>query len=126
MWLTPPTVRIFLARAPADMRRSFDGLACLTREVLRGDPLSGHLFVFRNKLGDKVKIYYWDRTGQAIWYKKLERGTFRWPAGDGPSAEWNAADLALMLEGIDLASARRHKRFALIREDKNTENMSEG
>jgi transposase len=68
----PPTVRIFLATAPADMRRGFDGLAALTTSALGQDPLSGHLFVFRNRRGDRLKILYWDRDGLAIWAKKQE------------------------------------------------------
>ena len=79
----PPTVRIFLATAPADMRRGFDGLAALTTSVLGQDPLSGHLFVFRNRRGDRLKILYWDRDGLAIWAKRLERGAFRFPDADG-------------------------------------------
>ena len=79
----PPTVRIFLATQPADMRRGFDGLAALTTQVIRQDPLSGHLFVFRNRRGDRLKILYWDRDGLAIWAKRLERGTFRFPAPIG-------------------------------------------
>jgi transposase len=76
----PPSVRIFVATQPADLRRSFDGLAALVRDFLAGDPLSGHLFVFRNKRGDRLKVLYWDRDGLAIWYKRLEEGTFDFPA----------------------------------------------
>jgi transposase len=68
----PPTVRIFLATQPADMRRGFDGLSALTTSVIGQDPLSGHLFVFRNRRGDRLKILYWDRDGLAIWAKKYE------------------------------------------------------
>jgi hypothetical protein len=68
----PPTVKIFLATQPADMRKSFDGLKALVEEFLDEDPLSGHLFVFRNRRGDRLKILYWDRDGLAIWYNKLE------------------------------------------------------
>jgi transposase len=107
-----PAVRIFFARQPADMRRSFDGLLELVRVVVGQDPLSGHLFVFRNKTGDPLKLLYWDRTGLCIFYKRLEKGTFRFPdAKDGGSVELTSGDLLLILEGIDLASARRLPRY---------------
>jgi transposase len=111
----PPTVRILLATQPADMRRGFDGLAALVRDVLRDDPLSGHLFVFRNRRGDRCKILYWDRSGFVLWYKRLERGTFRFPKGEATQVEVDAVELSLLLEGIDLAGARRRVRFALAR-----------
>jgi len=107
----PPTVRVFLAIEPADMRRSLDGLAALTREVLKHDPLSGHLFVFRNRRSDRVKVLVWDRSGLCLWYKRLERGRFTFPVVDGPEVEVDAAELALLLEGIDLAGAKRRPRF---------------
>lgn len=108
----PPTVRIFLSAAPADMRRSFDGLALLAAEVLQQDPLSGHLFVFRNRAGDRVKILWWDRSGYCLWYKRLEAGVFRFPAAERGAVEVAAAELALLLEGIELAGAVRHERYA--------------
>lgn len=111
MFLIPPTVRIHVCREPTDMRRSFDGLAAIVTEYLRADPLSGHLFVFRNRRGDRVKILWWDRTGLCLWYKRLERGTFSLPTGEGRSAEVDPGELALVLEGIELAGARRRKRF---------------
>ena len=80
----PPSVRIFVCREPADMRRSFDGLARLAGEVVRGDPFSGHLFVFHNRRGDRVKILWWDRSGFALLYKRLEQGVFVFP---DPSAD---------------------------------------
>jgi transposase len=108
----PPTVRIFLCADPADLRKSFDGLAALVREGLAADPLSGHLFVFRNKAADRVKVLYWDRDGLAIWYKRLELGTFRFPAAtDGGSVEIRAADLAMLLDGVELDSVRRRRRY---------------
>jgi transposase len=109
----PPTVRIFLATAPADMRRGFDGLAALTTSVLAQDPFSGHLFVFRNRRGDRLKILYWDRDGLAIWAKRLERGAFRFPAPTGDRIEVTPAEMAAILEGIDLSRARRQRRFVL-------------
>jgi transposase len=68
----PPALKIFLAAAPTDMRKSHDGLAALVEHVLRENPLSGHLFVFRNKPGDRLKLLYWDTDGYALWYKKIE------------------------------------------------------
>lgn len=79
MWSLPPSVRIFVCLAPTDLRRSFDGLAGMVAGVLSEDPLSGHLFVFRNRRADLIKILYWDRSGYCIWAKRLERGTFRFP-----------------------------------------------
>jgi transposase len=109
----PPTVPIFLATAPADRRRGFDGLAALTTQVIGQDPLSGHLFVFRNRRGDRLKILYWDRDGLAIWAKRLERGVFRFPAPSGDRIEVTPAEMAAILEGIDLSRARRQRRFVL-------------
>jgi transposase len=107
----PPAVRVFICTMPADMRKSFDSLAALTREVIRQDPMSGHLFVFRNRSGDRTKVLWWDRSGYCLWYKRLEEGVFKYPCGAGPSAEVESAELALLLEGIELADARRRKRF---------------
>ena len=93
------------------MRRSFDGLAAIVREHLEHDPLSGHLYVFRNKREDRLKILYWDRSGFALWYKRLEQGTFRFPCSDESSVRVEAAELAMLLEGIDLSQVKRRKRF---------------
>jgi transposase len=111
----PPTVRIYLCLKPTDMRRGFDGLMGLVGQLLRQDPFSGHLFVFRNRRSDRVKILYWDGDGPALWYKRLERGSFRFPtpaANDaGEGAEIKAADLMMLLDGVDLASVRRQCRY---------------
>ncbi len=115
MLTLPPSVRVFLCLAPADMRRSLDGLAALTREILREDPLSGHLFVYFNRRRDRAKILFWDRTGLCLYYKRLERGTFRLSAFEDPKtsrAEIAAFELSLILEGIELADAKRRVRFA--------------
>jgi transposase len=94
------------------MRRSFDGLSALVQNFVGGNPLSGHLFVFRNRSGDRLKILYWDRGGLAIWYKRLEKGTFRLPAFDGASSiELSTSDLVLLLEGIDPDTVRRQRRY---------------
>ena len=71
----PPTVPIFLHAGPTDMRKGFDSLAYLVESSLALDPLSGHLFVFRSRRGDRIKILHWDRDGYALWYKGLERGS---------------------------------------------------
>jgi len=111
--LIPAAVRIFLAREPADMRRSFTGLSGMVRDGLGADPLSGHLYCFRNKRGDKLKLLYFDRTGLAIWYKRLEQGRFYWPPMKAASVELNAAEVAFLLEGVDWKGLKRHKRFNL-------------
>ena len=109
----PSAVRIFLCLRPTDMRRSFDGLAAMVRQVLGADPLSGHLFVFISRRADRVKILYWDRDGLALWAKRLEQGTFRPPTAQGASVALSAAELALLLGGIELAGATRRKRFQM-------------
>lgn len=111
----PPSVRIFLSREPADMRKGFDTLAQLVREHLGGDPLSGHLFVFRSRRGDRLKLLHWDETGYVLWYKRLEAGTFAFPS-EGLQAgvhgvEIRAADFAMILDGVDLASVKRRRRY---------------
>ena len=111
--MLPPSVRIFISTVPADMRRSFDGLAALTRELLSREPLSGHLFIFRNRNADRVKVLFWDRSGYVLWYKRLERGTFHFPRSTTAAVEIDTAELALILEGIDLSDVQRQKRFAL-------------
>lgn len=116
----PPSTRVFLCLAPTDMRKSFDGLVALAVDVVRQEPLSGHLFVFRNRREDRIKVLYWDRTGFCLFYKRLEQGTFRFPgrvttttddASTVSAGEIDAAELALILEGIDLNDAVRRKRY---------------
>jgi transposase len=107
-------VRVYLCTAPTDMRKGFDSLAALVRDHLKHDPLSGHLFLFVGRDKDRLKILYWDSDGFAIWYKRLEEGTFRLPSkSSGASVELKASELAMLLAGIDLTSIRRRKRFAL-------------
>lgn len=95
-------VRIWLATAPVDMRRSFDALAEHVRVILAGDPMSGHLFVFRNRTHQRVKILWWDRDGYAIYYKRLERGTFQFPASDQKTIAIESGQLMKLLSGIAL------------------------
>ena len=107
-------VRIYLCTGATDMRKGFDSLAALVREALGHDPLSGHLFLFIGRHKDRLKMLYWDKDGFALWYKRLEEGTFRLPAAKkvGASVELKASELAMLLAGIDLTSIKRRKRFA--------------
>ena len=107
----PPAVRIWLCSEATDLRRSFDRLAEMVRQHLKDDPLSGHVFVFRNKRSDRVKLLYWDEDGFVIVYKRLEAGTFRFPAAQGAGVEIRAADLQMLLDGVDLASVKRGRRY---------------
>ena len=109
----PSALRIFLATEPADMRKGFDGLSLLVRERIAEDPLSGHLFMFRNKRGDRIKILYWDKDGFALWYKRIEKGIFRFPEAKDGRVEVTPAEMAAVLEGIDLSRARRLPRSSL-------------
>jgi transposase len=112
MIMLPSAVRIFLCTRPTDLRKSFDGLTGLVRECFGQDPLTGHLFLFVNRRRDRLKILYFDRDGLAIWYKRLEAGTFEMPSTAEPDGiELQAAQLAMILSGIDMRSARRRKRF---------------
>ena len=106
--------RIWLATQPADMRCGFDRLAELARTVTGQDPLCGHLFLFRGRGGDRLKVLYWDRDGFALWYKRLEEGVFKLPKLDAgaTSVELRASELAMLLDGIDLRSVKRGKRYS--------------
>lgn len=97
-------VRIWLATEPVDMRRSFDRLAEHVRTVLKDDPMAGHLFVFRNRTAERVKILWWDRDGYALYYKRLERGTFQFPAAGDKAIAIDSRRLMELLSGcaIDL------------------------
>jgi len=106
--------RIFLAIAPTDMRKGFDGLQGLVTSVLEQDPLSGHLFLFINRRRDKLKVLYWDGDGLAIWYRRLEQGTFQVPKprDDKTSLEIRSDEMMMLLRGIDLTTVRRRKRYS--------------
>jgi transposase len=110
--------RVFLCTLPTDMRKSFDSLAGLVEQQLGQDPLAGDLFVFRSKRGDRLKLLYWDNDGLAIWYKRLEQGTYGLPTPDRARPQVGShglvlrpAELAMLLDGIDLANVRRRPRY---------------
>ncbi len=110
-----PAVRIYLATGATDLRRSMDGLAALVRERFALDPLSGHLFLFRNRRGDRLKILAWDHGGFWVLYKRLERGTFAWPAEDeGDPVTMRSGYLGLLLAGVDLAPTRRRRWYEAV------------
>lgn len=114
MLTLPPSVRVYVATAPVDLRKQFDGIAILVSHSLRLDARSGHLFVVFNRRGDQVRILFWDRNGYCLVAKRLEKGVFRLPwertQVDG-HVEIEAAELALILEGIDLRGAKRRRRW---------------
>jgi transposase len=107
--------RVYLAKAATDMRKSFRGLLMLTEGVLQQQPATGHLFVFLNRRRDLMKILYWDGSGYCIWYKRLECGSFQLPSAladaEPTGLELSTAQLSLILQGIDLTSARQRLRF---------------
>jgi len=108
---------IYIATGPVDMRKSFDGLAAIVKNHFRHDPLTGNLFVFINRRADRIKIFYWDDDGYALWAKRLESGHFRIPVamtGEGQQvALASAAQLAMILEGIEPVVIKKRKRFTL-------------
>jgi transposase len=123
------TTRVFLATEPTDMRKGFDGLFALVENVIREDPFSGHLFVFRNRRRDRLKVLWWDADGLAIFYKRLERGNYQFPTDSVVSksgttlsgatksgttssrCEIRSDELSLLLAGIDLGSVKRRRRY---------------
>lgn len=110
----PPSVRIFVATQPVDGRKGVDSLVAIVRCALLQNPLSGHLYVFFSKRSNRVRVVYWDRNGFALWTKRLERGRFhaRWSEdGQLGAHAMEAAELALLLEGIELAGSRRRPRW---------------
>ncbi len=116
MFNLSPSVRIFVCTKPVDMRRSFDGLFGLVQTLVHQDPFSGSLFLFRSRRGDFIKILWWDLDGFAIFAKRLEVGTFRFPEvrfvnGEYEALEMERSDLLLLLEGIDTDSVKRLKRY---------------
>ncbi len=114
MLMLPPSVRIYIASEPVNLRKGFYKLAAVARRVVKEDPRCGHIFVFTNRRRNRVKCLWWDRLGWAVLYKKLERGTFALPTEPllgQTHIEVDAGELALVLEGIDLRGAKRRRRW---------------
>jgi transposase len=109
----PPSTRIFLCNQPVDMRLSFDGLESMIKTQFGANTLCGHLFVFFSKRRDRMKIIFWDLDGFALYYKRLEKGTFSWIADVdlGPEKEIRASEFALILAGINPKEVKRSKRL---------------
>ncbi|MBN9521372.1 IS66 family insertion sequence element accessory protein TnpB [bacterium] len=114
MLTIPPSVKLWYAPDPVDFRLGFDGLFALVRSRLAADPLSGHLFIFRNRSADRVKVLYWGGHGLCLWCQRLEAGRYHFPEPTTAAAgvELTAAQFAMILDGIDLSRVRRFKRFA--------------
>lgn len=109
----PPSVRVFLASEPADMRFGIDRLSGIVKHR-GGDPFSGHLFVFLSKRRNRAKILCWHRGGYVLWYKRLEQGRFRRTpkCEDGETLELDSTELALLLDGVDLRDVRRARAWS--------------
>jgi len=108
----PTNTDIFLYSHPTDMRKSFCGLAGIVRSELGREPNDGSLFLFINRNKDKLKALYWDNDGLALWYKRLESGTFERIRQDGKAGvKIDTAELAMLLGGISIENAKRRKRF---------------
>jgi transposase len=106
-------VRVYLYTEAVDMRKSFDGLSVLVMDVLEANPLSGSLFAFCNRRGDKLKVLYYDGQGLCLWYKRLERGRFRIPVCESDAVQLSAKELALLLDGLEVGLAARMPRRAI-------------
>ncbi|NJN28954.1 MAG: IS66 family insertion sequence element accessory protein TnpB [Cyclobacteriaceae bacterium] len=111
----PISTRYFLYHGPADMRKGFDALCGLVRQVLREDPLSGAIFIFINRNRTQVKLLHWEKDGFSIYYKRLERGTFELPQSKDQQVKYelSASILRLILDGVQLKSVRQRERFSM-------------
>lgn len=106
--IQPPNgTRIWLAAGVTDMRKGFDGLAAIVQTALSENPFSGHLFVFRGRRGDRIKILWWDGDGLCLYAKRLERGRFIWPRAESGRVALTHAQLSMLLEGIDWRRPQR-------------------
>ncbi len=112
MFFPESQIRIWLCTVPTDMRKSYNGLSALVKNRLRGNPLSGELFVFVNRRQNQMKILYFDRSGYCIWSKKLEQGQFVVRGSPGGKRQLNWTQLKLLLDGIEIKKARQFKRYS--------------
>ncbi|WP_024304483.1 IS66 family insertion sequence element accessory protein TnpB [Pseudogulbenkiania sp. MAI-1] len=103
----PAGTRVWLAAGVTDMRRGFDGLAAIVQSTLELDPFSGHVFVFRGRRGDRIKLLWWSGDGLCLLAKRLEQGRFVWPSADRGSVSLTTAQLSMLLEGIDWRRPQR-------------------
>lgn len=103
----PARTKVWLAAGITDMRKQFNGLSAMAQEVLKEDPFSGHLFVFRGRRGDLLKVVWWDGQGACLFSKRLEKGRFVWPAAKDGKVSLTPAQMAMLLEGIDWRTPER-------------------
>jgi len=103
----PAGAKIWIACGPTDMRKGFDGLAMLVQDVMKRNPHSGHVFCFRGKRADRIKLLWWDGTGLCLYAKRLEKGRFVWPAARDGVVLLSPAQLSMLTEGIDWRSPLR-------------------
>ncbi len=104
----PPSTKVYLSLAPCDMRKGFDGLSAQVRNILQLDPFSGAVFLFRGKRGDRLKALVWDGSGLCLYAKRLERGKFVWPRAHEGALRLSAAQLAMLIEGLNWKQAIIH------------------
>lgn len=103
----PASTRVWLAAGVTDMRKGFNGLSAMAQEVLKQDPFSGHLFVYRGRRGDLIKVIWWDGQGACLFSKRLEKGRFVWPSPSSGKVSLSPAQLSMLLEGIDWRTPER-------------------
>ncbi len=111
MHLMPGRMRYWFCTTPTDMRKGFDGLSGLVRNHLSQDPLTGDVFVFVSRARMHIKLLYWDGDGFVLYYKRLEKGRFDFPIGDGRARELRRDELLMLLEGVRLAGVTRKARY---------------
>lgn len=109
-----PAIKLWYCPDPVDMRLGFDGLFALVQNRLQADPLSGHLFIFRNRTADRIKVLYWGGHGLCLWCQRLEAGRYHFPqaAKDSQRIELTCGQFQMILDGIDLSRVKRFKRFS--------------